>query len=226
MKKDKNNNILLKLENIKKYFPVQKSFLDQIFAGKLDYVRAVDDVSFHIKRGEAFGLAGESGSGKTTILRKLCNAFNSVRRTNISLPGPVSSMVSEEPDDQLMFRKVADEFHLVQYDDVPTVDSSKFIALKRLGGVDVEVPTLSWGFRRLLTLLLSVLRLPEILILDEPEAGLDCNTMIIIRSLLKEAMSHGCAIVIAVNKKGILWNESDYKTKLEKNEVGSKLDEY
>ena len=69
MKEDKNNNILLKLENIKKYFPVQKSFLDQIFAGKLDYVRAVDDVSFHIKRGEAFGLAGESGSGKTTIGR-------------------------------------------------------------------------------------------------------------------------------------------------------------
>ena len=69
MKEDKNNNILLRLENIKKYFPVQKSFLDQIFAGKLDYVRAVDDVSFHIKRGEAFGLAGESGSGKTTIGR-------------------------------------------------------------------------------------------------------------------------------------------------------------
>lgn len=67
--KDNNNNILLSLENIKKYFPVQKSFIDQVFAGKIDYVRAVDDVSIHIKRGEAFGLAGESGSGKTTIGR-------------------------------------------------------------------------------------------------------------------------------------------------------------
>ncbi|HEY59864.1 MAG TPA: ABC transporter ATP-binding protein [Anaerolineae bacterium] len=67
--KRNNNGIFLKLENIKKYFPVQKSLIDQIFAGKIDYVRAVDDVTIHIKRGEAFGLAGESGSGKTTIGR-------------------------------------------------------------------------------------------------------------------------------------------------------------
>ena len=65
----KNNEIILKLNHIKKYFPVQKSLIDQVFAGKIDYVRAVDDVSIHIKRGEAFGLAGESGSGKTTIGR-------------------------------------------------------------------------------------------------------------------------------------------------------------
>jgi peptide/nickel transport system ATP-binding protein len=63
------NNIILKLENIKKYFPVQKNIIDQIFAGRIDYIRAVDDVTIHIKHGEAFGLAGESGSGKTTIGR-------------------------------------------------------------------------------------------------------------------------------------------------------------
>jgi peptide/nickel transport system ATP-binding protein len=60
---------LVELDHVKKYFPVQKSIIDQVFAGHLDYVKAVDDVSFSIKRGEAFGLAGESGSGKTTIGR-------------------------------------------------------------------------------------------------------------------------------------------------------------
>lgn len=60
---------LVEVKNLKKWFPVQKSFLDQLLAGHTDYVRAVDDVSFNIRRGEVFGLAGESGSGKTTVGR-------------------------------------------------------------------------------------------------------------------------------------------------------------
>ena len=60
---------LVEIHDLKKYFPVQKTLLDQLLAGHTDFVRAVDGVSFNIRRGEAFGLAGESGSGKTTIGR-------------------------------------------------------------------------------------------------------------------------------------------------------------
>jgi len=60
---------LVEVKDLKKWFPVQKTFLDTLLAGHIDYVRAVDGVSFTIRRGEAFGLAGESGSGKTTIGR-------------------------------------------------------------------------------------------------------------------------------------------------------------
>lgn len=67
--KQQQNDYLVEVTNLKKYFPVPTTFLGQIFNKERDYVRAVDGVSFHIKRGEVLGLAGESGSGKTTIGR-------------------------------------------------------------------------------------------------------------------------------------------------------------
>jgi peptide/nickel transport system ATP-binding protein len=60
---------LVEVRNLKKWFPVQSGFLNTLISGQTDYVRAVDGVSFDIHRGEVFGLAGESGSGKTTIGR-------------------------------------------------------------------------------------------------------------------------------------------------------------
>jgi peptide/nickel transport system ATP-binding protein len=61
------NGNLVEAQDLRKWFPVQSGFLERIMAGRVDYVRAVDDVSFTIRRGEVLGLAGESGSGKTTI---------------------------------------------------------------------------------------------------------------------------------------------------------------
>jgi len=60
---------LVVIKGLKKWFPVQKDMLDQLIAGHTDYVRAVDGVTLDIHRGECFGLAGESGSGKSTIGR-------------------------------------------------------------------------------------------------------------------------------------------------------------
>ncbi len=54
--------IILEVKNLKKYFPV----LGGVFSKPVAWVKAVDDVSFHIFEGETFSLVGESGSGKTT----------------------------------------------------------------------------------------------------------------------------------------------------------------
>jgi len=56
---------IIEAKNLKKWFPLRTGFLSTLLKSEL-YVKAVDDISFDIRKGEIFGLAGESGSGKTT----------------------------------------------------------------------------------------------------------------------------------------------------------------
>ena len=58
---------LLRVEHLKVQFPISESFNDRLFSLRKKYVKAVDDVSFTIHRGEEVALVGESGCGKSTI---------------------------------------------------------------------------------------------------------------------------------------------------------------
>ncbi len=61
------NDYLLRVENLKTYFPVRKGLLRRT----IGHIRAVDGVSFTIRRGQTLGLVGESGCGKTTVARTI-----------------------------------------------------------------------------------------------------------------------------------------------------------
>lgn len=65
------SDVLLKVENLKKFFPIKSG----IFSKTVGHVKAVDGVSFEIKKGETLGLVGESGCGKSTIGRTILRLF-------------------------------------------------------------------------------------------------------------------------------------------------------
>jgi peptide/nickel transport system ATP-binding protein len=65
------DHILLEVKGLRKYFPIKKGFLRKV----IGQVRAVDDVTFHISKGETLSLVGESGCGKTTTARCIMRAY-------------------------------------------------------------------------------------------------------------------------------------------------------
>src|SRR5262249_25719086 len=67
-----NGDEILRVEHLKKYFKIGGGLL----GGKAITIHAVDDVSFSVRRGETFGLVGESGCGKTTLGQTIVRLYD------------------------------------------------------------------------------------------------------------------------------------------------------
>jgi len=76
-----NGRNLVEVKNLKKYFPVSTSFIEGLITRERLFVRAVDDISFTIKKGEVMGLCGESGCGKTTTGRMIMRLLDATEGT-------------------------------------------------------------------------------------------------------------------------------------------------
>jgi peptide/nickel transport system ATP-binding protein len=89
---------ILEIQNIKTYFPKNKTF----FGKTIDYIKAVDDVSFDVYEGETLGLVGESGCGKTTLGR-------TILRLNEPTSGKIffeqKDLLQVKPEDMRQMRK-------------------------------------------------------------------------------------------------------------------------
>ena len=152
-------------------------------------IKAVDNVSLSIKKGEIFGFLGPNGAGKTTLIHMLCTILRPTSGTAlvnrfdiIKEPDKVRKslgIVFQDPssdDDLTAYENM--EFHAMIYD-VP-VKRENILEILRLVELDDRaydfVKTFSGGMKRRLELTRGLLHHPKVLFLDEPTLGLDTQT--------------------------------------------------
>jgi peptide/nickel transport system ATP-binding protein len=73
------SEVILAVEDLQKWYPVRTGFIQALLQKEPLYVKAVDGVSFYIKKGEIYGLAGESGCGKTTTAKLILRLIDPTR---------------------------------------------------------------------------------------------------------------------------------------------------
>jgi ABC-2 type transport system ATP-binding protein len=157
---------------------------------------AVDGLNFDIFRNEVFGLLGPNGAGKTTTINMICGLLPSSEGeiTFGSHQGEDrKSLIGYCPQENIFYPKLTCLEQLLFIGKMyglssKTVKVRAIELLNLLGLVDktnVRANILSGGMKRRLNICLALIHSPEILILDEPEAGLDPQSRILVRDFIK-----------------------------------------
>lgn len=113
-----NNEVLLKVEHLKQHFKMGKGVL-----------KAVDDVSFEIKKGEVFGLVGESGCGKTTTGRSIIKLYD-ITSGNVYFKGVRVCAGTQDSEDRIKAAKETAKVKIAQYKQKMKEDSAGAIQYK------------------------------------------------------------------------------------------------
>ena len=205
------SEIILEVEDLRKYFPVQRSFLERLLARRLDYVRAVDGVSFRVRRGGVFTLAGETGCGKTTTGRLVARLIEPTGgkivfegREITHLKGkelkPIRrkiQMIFQDPYASLNPRmRIGDAIgHPLEIHGIATGKEKEELTkemLKRVGLTPVEKfykaypHQLSGGERQRAVIARAMILKPDFVIADEPVSMIDVSLRARILELMME----------------------------------------
>lgn len=161
--------------------------------------KAVNSISFEVKRGEVLGFLGPNGAGKSTTMKIITGFLPqssgfvtvngiSVSEENVELKKHIGYLPESNPLYPEMYVKEYLEFCASLYQ-IPN-PQKRIAEMIGITGLSVEkkkkIGQLSKGYKQRVGLAQAMLHNPEVLILDEPTSGLDPNQLIEIRSLIKQ----------------------------------------
>lgn len=212
---DKENGMeeILRVENLRKTFKLSRK---QQKSERTDLaVRvAVDDLSFSAYKGEIFGLLGPNGAGKTTTLRMLAtlikpdsgSAFvcghNVVSEAN-AVRKKIGFLTSELKLEDFFTPNYLFDFFSELYGMDRRVAAERKKMLFSKFGIDkfaeVKVSNLSTGMKQKISLVISIVHDPELIIFDEPTNGLDVITAKVVTDFLEELRAEGKTIILSTH---------------------------
>lgn len=199
------NEIILEVKNIKKHFPIRKGLLLRQVAS----VKAVDDVTLTVRKGETLGLVGESGCGKSTLGRTLIRLYEPTGGTIqfegqdfLALKGEAlrkkrknMQMIFQDPYASLDPRMTVGQIirqpmdiHKVgtsQERDQRVLELIEVVGLRK-SHVNRYPHEFSGGQRQRISIARAIALNPELIICDEPVSALDVSIQAQILNLLKD----------------------------------------
>ncbi len=194
------SDTMLEVQNLKEYFPVRSGF-------KKLQLKAVDDVSFTVGRGETLGLVGESGCGKTTVGRTVLRLYEptggkvifdgeEVTEKNIVSMRKKMQMVFQDPYSSLNPRMTVEDI-IGEPLDVHKLYTSrserreKILGLMELVGLNAEHATryaheFSGGQRQRIGIARALAVNPQFIVCDEPVSALDVSIQAQVVNMFEE----------------------------------------
>ena len=189
-----------------------------------DELKAVDNVSVTIKKGEIFSLIGPNGSGKTTIIKVIAGLLQPtggeviVYGSNISEdPIKSKSQIGYIPDEPTVWSSMTGEefLHFTGAlfgisNEARAKKISELLSLFKLEGIEKNYfENYSRGNKQKFTIIAALLHSPKILLIDEPIVGLDPHSAEIAKNTFREFANDGGLILMATHTLTVAEEISD-----------------